>query len=172
MPQDLEVGFAQITLGQLGVQPVLLQQTKHDAKVAQMLFRSAGHHQGIVDIHQHKLSQVWRKDAVHHALEGGRCVGETKTQHLELEVTQVSGKRSLLDILRCYADLMTTALQVKRCEDAAFSQLIKQVINPRQRETVTYSDFVECSVIDAHTQRAIFLLHKKRRSTVRVSLAQ
>src|SRR5688572_13200776 len=74
-------------------------------------------------------------------------------------------KSSLRNITFPHPQLVISGTKVYFREITRSLELIKQVINSRQRISVLDSHFIQLSIINTHSERTILLPYKQHRST-------
>ena len=74
-------------------------------------------------------------------------------------------KFHILYILTSHPQLLICRPQVNLRKVACPLELIKQVINPREKILILNIDFIELTIINAHPKGPILLLHKQNRRT-------
>ena len=87
-------------------------------------------------------------------------IPQSKGHHRKLNVPIARLKRCLRDICLPNPQLMVTSAKVYLGVDLSFSQLIKQISNPRQKVPILDRNLVQLSLIIAQSKGLILLLHK------------
>ena len=87
-------------------------------------------------------------------------IRQSKGHHRELKVPITRLECCLRDICLPNPQLMVTSAKVYFGVDSRSSQLIKQVINPRQWVLILDRNPVQLSVVNAQSKGPIFLLRK------------
>ena len=87
-------------------------------------------------------------------------IRQSKGHHRKLKVPITRPERSLRDICLPNPQLMVTSAKVYLGIDSHSSQLVKQVINPRQWVSILDLNPVQLSVINAQSNGPVFLLLK------------
>ena len=126
-----------------------------------MLFLIFGVDEDVVDEHNHELVEVLHEHLIHHPHEVGRGVGQSKRHHGALVQSVSRGERSLGDIALSDLQLIVSGAKINLGEYTGTTELVKQIIDSRQRLLVLYGDFVEGAVVDAQTEGTIALLSKQ-----------
>ena len=85
---------------------------------------------------------------------------QSKGHHCKLKVPVTRPKRCLRDICLPNPQLMVTSEKVYLGVDSRSSQLMKQVINPRQWVSILDRNLVQLSVVNAQSKGPVFLLRK------------
>ena len=85
-------------------------------------------------------------------------IRQSKGHHRKLKVPIPRPERCLRDICLPNPQLMVTSVKVYLGVDSHSSQLIKQVINPRQWVPILNRNLVQLSVVNAQSKGPIFLL--------------
>ena len=87
-------------------------------------------------------------------------LAQSKGHHRKLKVPITRLERCLRDICLPNPQLMVTSVKVYFGVDSRSSQLIKQVINPRQWVPILDLNPVQLSVVNAQSKGPVFLLCK------------
>ena len=87
-------------------------------------------------------------------------IRQSKGHHHQLKVPVMRPERCLRDICLHNPQLMVTSAKVYLGEDSCSSQLIKQVINPRQWILILDRNPVQLSVVNAQSKGLVLLLCK------------
>ena len=87
-------------------------------------------------------------------------IHQSKGHHRELKVPIMRPERCLRDICLPNPQLMVTSEKIYFGVDSHYSQLIKQVINPRQWVSIIDCNLVQLSVVNAQSKGHIFILRK------------
>ena len=94
-----------------------------------------------------------------------RCrIRQSKGHHCKLKVLIPGPEHYLRDICLPNPQLIVTSVKAYLGVDSRSSQLIKQVINPRQWVPILDRNPVKVSVINAHSKGLVLLLRKQDRS--------
>ena len=91
-------------------------------------------------------------------------IRQSKGHHCKLKVPITHPKRCLKDICLPNPQLMVTSAKVYLGLDSRSSQLIKQVINPRQWVPILERNPIQLSVVNAQSKGLVLLLRKQNRS--------
>ena len=83
-----------------------------------------------------------------------------KGHHYKLKVPITRPKRCLRDICLPNSQLMVTSEKVYLGVDSCSSQLVKQIINPRQWVPILDRNPVQLSVVNAQSKGLVLLLRK------------
>src|SRR3982750_1205089 len=127
-----------------------------------MLRNILGEDQDVIQVyHNHTFRDHILEDLVHHGLEGGRTIGETKEHDKRFKETSVSAKGSLPLISFFDADIVETPMNVKLGEVARTTKLVDKVRDERERVLVLHSHIVEHAIVLDQTKGAILFLHKE-----------
>ena len=87
-------------------------------------------------------------------------IRQSKGHHRKLKVPIPCPERCLKDICLPNPQLMVTSAKVYLGVDSRSSQLIKQVINPRQWVPILDRNSVQLSVVNAQSKGLVLLLRK------------
>ena len=104
---------------------------------------------------------LWIKQFIHDSLEGSRCIGQPKWQDLELTVPKGSSECSFGSVIRFQQYLVKSRSGVQAGKVLGAMQFVKQVINSRQRISITYRQLVVRSVVHQHPQPPFLLLDQE-----------
>jgi hypothetical protein len=132
-----------------------------------MIMNRATIHQDVIDEDDHKLLQVRTKEAVHLGHERSRGISKAKGHYQPFIMACVSSEGCLRDICGVYGNLPIARATVYLREDTGSGEHIEKHLGERQGVFVLNGDLVQCSVVDAHSQRTFFLLDKKDWSSKR-----
>jgi hypothetical protein len=123
--------------------------------------------ENIINKDHDKFIELRHEHGVHEVHEVGGSISESKRHDQELVKTITSGKSGFRNVARSNLDLVVTRTKIDLREDFGTSQLIEKNIDSRKRVFVFDGDYIEGSVIYAHSQATIFLLNKEGRATPR-----
>ena len=87
-------------------------------------------------------------------------IRQSEGHHRKLIVPITRSKRCLRDICIPNSQLMVTSAKVYLGVDSRSSQLIKQIVNPRQRVPILDRNPVQLSIINAESKGLVLLLRK------------
>ena len=87
-------------------------------------------------------------------------IRQSKGNHCKLKVPITRSEHCLRDFSLPNIQLMVTSAKVYLDVDSRFSQLIKQVINPRQWVPILDRNPVQLSIVNAQLKGLVFLLRK------------
>ena len=107
-----------------------------------------------------KLIQIGLEYPMHEVHECRCRIRQSKEHHRKLKVPITCPERWLRDICLPNPQLMVTSAKVYLGVDSRSSQLIKQVINPRQWVSILDRNPVQLSVVNAQPKGPVFLLRK------------
>ena len=79
------------------------------------------------------------KDAVHHSIECGRRICESKRHHKKLIKTESRAKCGRVNVFRYNANLIITALEIYPTKVGRPLKLIKEILNPWNRKLILNS---------------------------------
>ncbi|BAU01026.1 hypothetical protein VIGAN_11017800 [Vigna angularis var. angularis] len=147
MAQKLHLLHPELTLGQFCIQLLFPQHAQHCPQVVFMLSLCLRVDENIIYKNDHKLVQVWPKDAVHIIHEHRRSVCYSKWHHYILVVSITRPKSSFLDVVLLHPDLVIPRTQINLREHRCPMQLIQQIINPWQRVFVLDGQLVQLPVV-------------------------
>src|ERR1044071_3683411 len=123
--------------------------------------------QNIVNKHDDEFIKVRLANAVHQVHEHRWCVSETKRHDQELKMAITSAKSSLRNVGFLNAQLVITRSQINLRVVTRALELVKEIINARERITILDGHFVQLTIIDTHAKTFVLLLHKQDRSSLR-----
>src|SRR6185437_11670388 len=103
----------------------------------------------------------------HEMHEGRGRVRQTEGQDTELEVSIASAEGRLRYVTLGDTNLMVTGPEIELREVLRALKPIEQLVDARQRVVVLDGHVVQRTVVDAHTQLAILLLHEQDGCTER-----
>ena len=87
-------------------------------------------------------------------------IRQSKGHHCKLKVPITRPERCLGDICLPNPQLMVTSAKVYLGVDSRSSQLIKQIVNPRQWVSILDRNLVQLSVVNAQSKGLVLLLRK------------
>src|SRR3954451_5669945 len=123
--------------------------------------------QDIVEINYNAVVEERAEDVVDKTLEGGRGIGEAERHYCELVMTVARTKGRLWHILILDADLMVARAKVEFRKYFGTLDSIKDLIYMRERVPILDGQFVQCLIVDTHSQASVFLFNKQDRGTIR-----
>jgi hypothetical protein len=130
-----------------------------------MFFFIFGVDQYIIDEHHNKLVQILHKDLVHQIHKVGRYISQSKRYHCILVQTIPQNKSSLRYVTVSDFQLMISQSKIDLREYACTLELIKLIINPRQRVLVFDGNLIQGMIIQAQPLSTILLWDKNHRSS-------
>ena len=101
------------------------------------------------------------QDVIHHSLESGRGVGETKIHHQGFKQTAVGTKSRFPFITLFDANVVKAPSDIQLSEVPRSRELVDQLINQRKWVTILHSDRVEHAIILHKAEFTILLLDKE-----------
>jgi hypothetical protein len=101
------------------------------------------------------------EDVVHRGLKSRGRVGEAERHHHELEVAMMGPERRLGNVVRVHAHLMVARPEVEFGEEARPMELIKELVDHRDRELVLERQGVKGAVVDAEAPHAVRLANEE-----------
>ena len=118
--------------------------------------------QNVIHEDHDKLIQIGLEYSMHEVHECRWRIRQSKGHHYKLQVPITCLKRCLRDICLSNPQLMVTSAKVYLGVDSRSSQLIKQVINPRQWVPILDHIHVQLSVVNAQSKGPVFLLSQMK----------
>ena len=88
------------------------------------------------------------------------CIRQSKGHHCKLKVPITRPKRCFRDIYLPNPQLMVTSAKAYLGVDSRSSQLVKQIINPRQWVPIPDRNPVQLTVVNAQSKGLVLLLCK------------
>ena len=116
--------------------------------------------QDVIHEDHDKLIQIGLEYPMHEIHECRWRIRQSKGHHCKLKVLITRPERCLRDIYLSNPQLMVTSAKVYLRVDSRSSQLIKQVINPRQWVPILDRNPVQPSVVNAQSKGLVFILLK------------
>ena len=98
---------------------------------------------------------------VHEGLEHSGSIGKPHWHHQELEGAVTCSEGCLPLVARCDANIIVASMEVKLGVDLCAAQLVEEVGNEWDQESILLSDLVEVSEVHTESQGAIILLSKE-----------
>jgi len=98
---------------------VITKQVEDFADMINMLFSSFAEMEDVMNVHFQKCVEERPQHVVHGSLRGGRSIGETKAENIELVVPKGCAVRCFFLMFRRGADLIVPRLQIKAGENFA-----------------------------------------------------
>lgn len=160
MPQIEHLVQPKFTLGQLRIELLSLQNTKDLLDMLQVLLPCLAVDQSIMKEHQYKYAYFLAEHMDHAIIKGSRSIGQCKGNNRELEMAIVTPKHYIRDILIPHPNLMVPRIQIYLREVLGLSKLIHKLIYVGDGVSVLQHLLVKGSIVHAHPQRAILLLHQ------------
>jgi hypothetical protein len=146
---------------------MISQTLKDNSEMFGVFFLAFGIDEDIIDKDHDEFIELCHEHGVHEVHEVGWGICESERHYQELVKTITSRKSSFRNVARSNIDLVIARTKVDLREDFGTSQLIKKNIDSGKRVFVFYGDWIEWSVIYAHSQATILLLDKESRATPR-----
>ena len=125
-----------------------------------MLPLRLGIDQDVIHEDHDKLIQIGLEYPMHDVHECHWCIRQSKGHHRKLKVPITCPERCPRDICLPNPQLMVTTAKVYFGVDSRSSQLIKQIVDPRQWVPIIDRNLVQLSVINAQPKGLLFLLCK------------
>jgi len=110
----------------------------------------------VVDVHFAEGS-VLCQNAIHRPLECCRSITRAERHYLELKGSEFGTERRSFDIRRDYLDLVVTLLEIQFGEDSGMGHFVEKFVDSREWVLVLLGDLVQSPVVNAKTERAVFL---------------
>ena len=120
--------------------------------------------QNVIHKDHDKLIQIGLEYPMHEVHECCWGIRQSKGHHCKLKVPIMRPERCLRDICLSNPQLMVTSAKVYLGVDSRSSQLIKQIINPRQWVPILDRNPVQLSVVNSQSKGLVLLLLKQNRS--------
>src|SRR5688572_8128908 len=117
-------------------------------------------YQNVIDEHNHKHIQILSEHPIHQIHKSGRSVSYSKGQYNKLIMARHCTKSIFRNITFPHPQLVISGTKVYFREVTCSLELIKQIINSRQRLSLLDSYLIQLSVVNAHAKRTILLPHK------------
>src|SRR5271163_657501 len=113
-----------------------------------MLLNGLGEDQDVIKVHTNNTfrDQIL-EDVIHHSLECGRTVGETKEHHQGLKEASVSPKGSLPLITFLHVHVIESPTDVKFGEITCTTKTVDEFRDERQRVTVLDRNSIEGTIV-------------------------
>ena len=164
MSQKPHLNKPKLALTELCVQLMVSQKLQDDPQMILMLLLKLRVYQNVIHEDCYKLIQIGLKYPMHEVHECCWGIRQPEGNHRELKVPISRPERCLRDICLPNPHLMVTNAKVYLEVDSRSSQLIKQVINPRQWVLILDRNPVQLSIVNAQSKGPVFLLCKQNRS--------
>jgi hypothetical protein len=131
------------------------------------VFFALGINQHIIDEHYDGLVQICRKDLVHQIHKIGRSISQSKRHHRILIRTIPQNEDSLRKVTFSYLQLILSRSKIDFREHTCTMELIKKIINPRQRVLVRDGNLFWSTIIHIHPLSTILHQDKNHRGSPR-----
>src|SRR5215471_6411135 len=129
-----------------------------------VLFQSLGKHENIIQIdYNDSFSYQLPENIIHHCLEGGRTVGESKEHDQGLKKTTICPKSCFPLISRFNANIIESPTNVELGEVLGTLELINELRNEWERVLVLHSNCIEGLVVLNQSEGPILLLNEEDR---------
>jgi len=136
-------GGAELALGALGVEAVLVQNVKDGTHVAEVVAPRARVDEDVVEEDEDKPAQERTQDVIHQCLECGRGVAQSERHDEELVEAIMRAERRLGDVFSAHEDLVVPGTEVQLREEACAEELVEEFVDDRNRVGILDRDGVE-----------------------------
>ena len=104
--------FAELTLGKLSIELMLLENVKNNAKMLYMFLLILAVDENVIQENHNKLTQVILEEVVHATLECSWSISKTKWHYLPFIMAILSAKSSARDVVRMNFDLVVSTHKI------------------------------------------------------------
>jgi hypothetical protein len=132
-----------------------------------MLFLILRIHEDIIDEHHYEFVKIVHEYTIHQVHEESWRIRQTEGHNYVLIKPILGDECCLRYVRRLDPELMITWPQIYLQEHTGASQLIKQILYSGHGVLVLDCDFIQSSIIYAHSLRTILLLHKQHWGSLR-----
>jgi hypothetical protein len=122
---------------------MLLQCCEYGAYMAQVVCPGGTVYQNVIKKHENEPTEERAENIIHKGLERRRRVAQSERHDEELVESVVSPERRLVDIRRLHANLMVPRAQVQFGEEARALELVEQLVDDGDRESVLDSERIQ-----------------------------
>ncbi|KAK4708720.1 hypothetical protein R3W88_029645 [Solanum pinnatisectum] len=130
-----------------------------------MLILTLSVNQNIINEHNHKYVEVLSKHHIHQIHKCCRSISQPKQHYQKLIMTIPSSKIHLWNVIFFHPQLVITRAKINLREITCSLKLVKQIIYPSKRILILNGHLVQLSIVNARTNRTIFLSNKQNWST-------
>ena len=160
MPQESHLSKLKLELIEFGHQLMLSQGLENDPQVTLVILLILGEDQDIIHKNHNEHIQVGLEHPMHKIHECCWSIRHSEWYHCELKMPISRSKHRLRDIFLRNSQLMVAGADIYLRVDPRPSQLIKQIINLRQREPILDSSPIQLPVIYTQSKSLVPLLGK------------
>ena len=127
-----------------------------------MLFQCFRENQDVVEVyHYHSFHYKFMENVVHHGLEGGGAVGQSKKHHKRFVQSSVCSESSFPLISLLNPDIVETPPHIQFSEIFCSAELSDQLGNEWERIFIFDGDCVQGSVVLDQLETSVFLFDKE-----------
>jgi hypothetical protein len=163
--QESDLPQPKLALAQLGIQSMVSKLLQYQTKMFFVFVFILSADQYIIDEHYDKLVQILHKDLVHQIHKVGWCISQFKRHHHILVRTIPQNECSLQKVTFSYLQLILSRSKINFREHTCTMELIKKIINHRQRVLVLNDNLIRSSIIHVHPLSTILLRDENHRGS-------
>ncbi|KAG5349176.1 hypothetical protein C0989_005448 [Termitomyces sp. Mn162] len=148
----LDPGLFKLTLPQLEVELVLVEAFQDKASDLMVFLQHFGIDEDVIKVLEY---------VVHHGLEGGGAIGESKEHNKQLKQSLVGLEGSLLLIFLLNVHVVVTPLDIQLSEVLHTLEVVDELRDEGERVTVLHHHDIEYSVVLDQSEGAILLFDEE-----------
>ena len=145
--QEIYLGTAELTLGDVDDQAVFLEALKQQAEMGLVFCSVLAGHQDVIHIYKHEIQTL--ADGVHEALKRLSCILEAEWHPEKFVEPKRCDDRSLGHILSSNWDLVVATHKVDLRKDPYTLKVSREILNVGDGVAVRHGGLIEASVISA-----------------------
>jgi hypothetical protein len=166
MAQVLDSGLEKLAFGCFAIELVFAEESKDLTQVFLVVSLVLAVYEDIINVHDDTFVKEGAENVLNQGLECGGSIGKTKWHDLVLKVAVASAERGLLNVIFMDPDLVVARTEIDLGEDLGAMELVGEVINEGDGESVLDGDGIQGTIINAHAEFAALLLDEDHRGTI------